>query len=83
MMIETIGKETVTPYYNASITYALSEVTPMAMQWLELNLTLCSIDEDFSFMKNLSPETMNEIISSPYFVIIGRKSRVYCILRKW
>lgn len=82
-MIETIDKENVILYHDASETYGLSNVKSNALQWLELNLLICLKEENWEiFLKAISLELMTCLMSSHNF-INGRLYSVYYMLRKW
>lgn len=82
-MLQTIEQNTVIPYYNASETYGLLNLKKNALQWLELNLILSSAKEDYTFLRNISPELMRDLVSSPNLVIYGTDTFTYIMLRRW
>lgn len=82
-MKETIEKDTVADYCNASITYAVPEIKAAAVGWLELNIVYCSECRDFMFLKNISAELMYNLISSPNLIVNGSEFYIYKTLRKW
>lgn len=82
-MIETIDKDNVILYYDSSETYGLPNVKSSVIQWLELNLMNCAMEDDWKkFLNSISPELMECLISS-FSTIRGRTYSVYLMLRKW
>lgn len=81
-MTETINIKTVVPYFNAAISYGVPKVRSACKRWLEVNLVgYCWLYP--SFLKELSPELMSELISSPTLVALQTEFCIYMMLRVW
>lgn len=81
-MVETTNIETVVSYYNAAISYGVPTVKAAAKRWLEVNL-LGYGWLHLSFLKEITPDLMAELISSPDLVVMQTESCIYIMLRAW
>ncbi|KAG8037009.1 hypothetical protein G9C98_004331 [Cotesia typhae] len=82
IMIETTNIKTVVPYYNAAVSYGVPTVKAAAKRWLEVNL-LGYGSRYPSFLKEITPELMVELIKSSELVAIQTEFCIYMMLRVW
>lgn len=82
-MMGTIDKHNAISYCNASETYGLPSVRKKVTHWLELNLIICSGEDDFSFLQNISVELMKDLITRQNLVLDGSDFDLYTLLRRW
>ncbi|XP_011307946.1 protein germ cell-less isoform X1 [Fopius arisanus] len=82
IMIETTNIKTVVPYYNAAVSYGVPAAKRAAKKWLEVNLL--GYGWRFpSFLKELTPDIMVELIESPDLVAWQTEFCIYMMLREW
>ncbi|XP_039308354.1 protein germ cell-less [Solenopsis invicta] len=82
IMIETTNSETVVSYYNAAVSYGVPTVKAAAKRWLEVNL-LGYAWRHPSFLKEITPELMMELVTSPDLVVLQTEFCIYMMLRLW
>ncbi|XP_034935796.1 protein germ cell-less isoform X2 [Chelonus insularis] len=82
IMIETTNIKTVVPYYNAAVCYGVPSVKAAAKRWLEVNLLGYGWRYP-SFLKEITPELMVELIESPELVAMQTEFCTYMMLREW
>ncbi|KYQ52306.1 Protein germ cell-less [Trachymyrmex zeteki] len=82
IMIETTNSETVVSYYNAAVSYGVPTVKAAAKRWLEVNLLGYGWRHP-SFLKEISPDLMTELVSSPDLVVLQTEFCIYMMLRLW
>ncbi|KAH0945205.1 hypothetical protein HN011_010739 [Eciton burchellii] len=82
IMIETMNSETVISYYNAAVSYGIANVKAAAKRWLEVNL----LDYGWthlSFLKQITPELMADLVTSPDLIVLQTEFCIYMLLRIW
>ncbi|XP_015606242.1 protein germ cell-less isoform X2 [Cephus cinctus] len=82
IMIETTNIKTVVPYYNAAVSYGVPTVRTAARRWLEVNLLGYGWLHP-TFLKEITPELMVELITSPNLVVMQTEFCIYMMLRIW
>lgn len=82
IMIETTNSETVVSYYNAAVSYGVPTVKAAAKRWLEVNLLGYGWRHP-SFLKEISPDLMTELVASPDLVVLQTEFCIYMMLRLW
>ncbi|KAJ8675027.1 hypothetical protein QAD02_010813 [Eretmocerus hayati] len=82
IMVETTNIKTVVPYYNASIAYGVPRVQQACKTWLEVNLLAYGWLYP-SFLKEVTPSLMAELIASPQLVAMQTEFCIYMMLRSW
>lgn len=82
IMVETTNIKTVVPYYNAAVSYGVPVVKTAAKRWLEVNLLGYACLHP-SFLKEITPDLMTELIASPDLVAIQTEFCIYMMLRIW
>ncbi|EGI68012.1 PREDICTED: protein germ cell-less [Acromyrmex echinatior] len=82
IMIETTNSETVVSYYNAAVSYGVPTVKAAAKRWLEVNLLGYGWRHP-SFLKEISPDLMTELVTSPDLVVLQTEFCIYMMLRLW
>ncbi|XP_020280911.1 protein germ cell-less isoform X2 [Pseudomyrmex gracilis] len=82
IMIETTNSETVVPYYNAAVSYGVPNVKAAAKRWLEVNLLSYGWRHP-SFLKQIAPDLMEELVASPDLVVLQTEFCIYMMLRVW
>ncbi|XP_012054385.1 PREDICTED: protein germ cell-less [Atta cephalotes] len=82
IMIETTNSETVVSYYNAAVSYGVPTVKAAAKRWLEVNLLSYGWRHP-SFLKEISPDLMTELVTSPDLVVLQTEFCIYMMLRLW
>ncbi|XP_014473350.1 PREDICTED: protein germ cell-less [Dinoponera quadriceps] len=82
IMIQTTNIKTVVPYYNAAVSYGVPTVKAAAKRWLEVNLLAYGYLHP-SFLKEISPELMTDLIASPDLVAMQTEFCIYTMLRVW
>ncbi|XP_012538133.1 protein germ cell-less [Monomorium pharaonis] len=82
IMIETTNSETVVSYYNAAVSYGVPGVKAAAKRWLEVNLLGYGWRHP-SFLKEITPDVMTELVASPDLVVLQTEFCVYMMLRLW
>lgn len=82
IMIQTTNSKTVVPYYNAAVSYGVSTVKAAAKRWLEVNLLAYGFLHP-TFLKEITPELMMELIASPDLVAMQTEFCIYTMLRVW
>lgn len=81
-MIETTNIRTVVPYYNAAVSYGVPAVKTAAKKWLEVNLLAYGWRYP-TFLTEITPDLMAELISSCDLVAMQTEFCVYMMLRAW
>lgn len=82
IMVETTNIKTVVPYYNAAVSYGVPTVKKAAKRWLEVNLL--GYGWRFpTFLRELTPEIMVELVESPDLVTWQTEFCIYMMLREW
>lgn len=81
-MKEEIDRETVIAYYKAARFYGLEDLVNPTKQWLVTNL-LAYEYANFSLLKDMTPEIMSDILSSPDLVVFQYEFHIYDLLRDW
>jgi len=82
IMIETMNSETVISYYNAAVSYGIANVKAAAKRWLEVNL----LDYGWThlpFLKQVTPELMADLVTSPDLIVLQTEFCIYMLLRIW
>jgi BTB/POZ domain-containing protein 13 len=82
IMIETMNSETVISYYNAAVSYGIANVKAAAKRWLEVNL----LDYGWThlpFLKQITPELMADLVTSPDLIVLQTEFCIYMLLRIW
>jgi len=82
IMIETMNSETVISYYNAAVSYGIANVKAAAKRWLEVNL----LDYGWThlpFLKQITPELMADLVTSPNLIVLQTEFCIYMLLRIW
>ncbi|KAL0114461.1 hypothetical protein PUN28_011610 [Cardiocondyla obscurior] len=82
IMNETTNSETVVSYYNAAVSYGVPTVKATAKRWLEVNLLGYGWRQP-SFLKEISPDLMAELVVSPDLVVLQTEFCIYMMLRLW
>lgn len=82
IMIETTNSETVVSYYNAAVSYGVPTVKAAAKRWLEVNLLGYGWRHP-SFLKEITPDVMTELVASPDLVVLQTEFCIYMMLRLW
>lgn len=82
IMVETTNSETVVSYYNAAVSYGVPTVKAAAKRWLEVNLLGYGWRHP-SFLKEISPNLMTELVASPDLVVLQTEFCIYMMLRLW
>ncbi|KAF7990963.1 hypothetical protein HCN44_000768 [Aphidius gifuensis] len=82
IMIETTNIKTVVPYYNAAVSYGVPEAKKAAKKWLEVNLLGYGWRYP-TFLREITPEFMAELINSPGLVAMQTEFCLYMMLREW
>lgn len=82
IMIETTNIKTVVPYYNAAVSYGVPEAKMAAKKWLEVNLLGYGWRYP-TFLREITPEFMAELINSPGLVAMQTEFCLYMMLREW
>ncbi|XP_066582998.1 protein germ cell-less isoform X2 [Prorops nasuta] len=82
IMIETTNIKTVVPYYNAAASYGVPAVKAAAKKWLEVNLLGYGWLHP-SFLREITPDLMTDLIASPDLVAMQTEFCVYMMLRVW
>ncbi|KAK0182164.1 hypothetical protein PV327_000327 [Microctonus hyperodae] len=82
IMVETTNIKTVVPYYNAAVSYGVPAVKVAAKRWLEVNLLGYGWKYP-TFLKEINPELMTELIESPDLVAMQTEFCIYMMLREW
>ncbi|XP_024886625.1 protein germ cell-less-like [Temnothorax curvispinosus] len=82
IMVETTNSETVVSYYNAAVSYGVPTVKAAAKRWLEVNLLGYGWRHP-SFLKEISPDLMTELVASPDLVVLQTEFCIYMMLRLW
>lgn len=81
-MAETTNIKTVVPYYNAAVSYGVPKVKNTCKRWLEFNLMGYGWLYP-SFLKEISPELMAEMVASSDLVVMQTEFCIYMMLRVW
>ena len=81
-MVETTNIRTVVPYYDAAVSYGVPIVKKAAKRWLEVNL-LGYAWRYPTFLKEVKPDLMVELIASPELVAMQTEFCIYMMLRAW
>ncbi|XP_074650673.1 germ cell-less protein-like 1 [Tubulanus polymorphus] len=79
-MRETISAKTVCSYYDASLVYGCQNITKKCIDWLEMNLMTT---QSASLLREISPELMTDLISSPDLFVMHVEMDIYTMLKKW
>lgn len=82
IMVETTNIKTVVPYYNAAVSYGVPVVKAAAKRWLEVNLLGYGWLHS-TFLKEITPELMAELIASPNLIGLQTEFCIYMMLRVW
>lgn len=82
IMVETTNIKTVVPYYNAAVSYGVPAVKEAARRWLEVNLLGYGWLHP-TFLKEITPDLMAELIASPDLVAMQTEFCIYMMLRVW
>ncbi|OXU32077.1 hypothetical protein TSAR_004851 [Trichomalopsis sarcophagae] len=82
IMAETTNIKTVVPYYDAAVSYGVPKVKNTCKKWLEFNLMGYGWLYP-SFLKEISPELMAELVSSSDLVVMQTEFCIYMMLRVW
>lgn len=82
IMIQTTNIKTVVLYYNAAVSYGVPTVKAAAKRWLEVNLLAHGYLHP-TFLKEITPELMTELIVSPDLVAMQTEFCIYTMLRVW
>lgn len=80
-MSDTMNIKTVMLYYEAAELYCLKDVKADAKKWLELGFFIEAY-ENYNILKQISPEMMYEIVTSPDFVV-WNEFELYKMLKNW
>lgn len=81
-MIQTTNIKTVVSYYNAAVSYGVPTVKAAAKRWLEVNLLAYGYLHP-TFLKEITPDLMTELIASPDLVAMQTEFCIYTMLRVW
>lgn len=83
IMGENINSETVICYRNAELSYGISNnIKTATKRWLETNLMTWQ-KENHALLKQITPELMTELISSPSLLILESEYHIYSLLKLW
>jgi len=82
IMNETINKETVVKYYEASEQYGCIQLAKACIDWLLVNL-LIIMPETPSRLREIPPSLLEQLIGSPHLFVMQTEFSVYVLLRLW
>lgn len=80
VITETISARTVYVYHTASVMYGQVKLTDICRSWIQNNVMLC---QDIELLRDLDPDLMAEVISSPDLVVMQVEMDIYTMLKKW
>jgi len=82
IMHETINVKTVVNYYQTAIRYGATVVKESCLSWLKVNL-LSHMPEHPDRLREIPPELMAQLVSSPELFVMQTEFSVYVLLRLW
>jgi len=82
IMHETVNVKTVVSYYQTSIRYGVTTVKEACLSWLKVNL-LSHMPEHPDRLREIPPDLMADLVSSPELFVMQTEFSVYVLLRLW
>lgn len=80
IMHETVNVKTVVSYYQTSIRYGVTTVKKACLSWLKVNL-LSHMPEHPDRLREITPDLMADLVSSPELFVMQTEFSVYVLLR--